>query len=574
MTGPSDAVFNAWSDYAVDAGQRWVLFLDTLRQRGDTQIRMAAEPRAMVLWFDHEVVMSGRGLPRPINFALHRILPPANMPADPAKRPVMVIDPRAGQGAGIGGFKQESEIGDALAAGHPVYFIGFSAEPEPGQTFLDVIEGEIAFMERIAEEHPDAPRPAAIGNCQAGYQVLMAAALRPDLFGPCLIVGSPMSYWQGRRGEAAMRYLGGMLGGSWPTALTGDLGNGTFDGAWLVMNFDLLGPANYLWDKQYDVYAHVDEGAERYLAFERWWGDFVLFNAEEIQYLVDNMFVGDRLARGALTARDGTKVDLRALNSPTVILTSTRDHISPPAQTLGWIPDLYRDVEEIRAAGRVIVYAVEDRTGHLGLFVSARVADREDEEFVLTMDAINDLAPGLYEMVITPAVQDGIEGGPQWAVAFEPRTVDDVRAFGRNTPDENAAFAAVDRISQINLALYRAFVQPLVRAGVNEASAEALRALHPLRLSYTLFSGLNPWTAIPAALAPAIRAHRRPVAADNPFMEAQESLSRTISASIDAWRVMRDQATEDWFFGLYGSAPMQLWFGEGRRARRRRHAPA
>jgi hypothetical protein len=30
-----------------------------------------------------------------------------------------------------------------------------------------------------------------------------------------------------------MRYSGGLLGGSWLTALTGDLGGGKFDGAWL-----------------------------------------------------------------------------------------------------------------------------------------------------------------------------------------------------------------------------------------------------------------------------------------------------------------------------------------------------
>ena len=38
-----------------------------------------------------------------------------------------MIDPRAGQGPGIGGFKSDSEIGDALDAYHPVYFIGFGA---------------------------------------------------------------------------------------------------------------------------------------------------------------------------------------------------------------------------------------------------------------------------------------------------------------------------------------------------------------------------------------------------------------------------------------------------------------
>ena len=163
-----------------------------------------------------------------MNYALSRIVPPPGVATDPRKRPVVVVDPRAGQGPGIGGFKAESEIGDALNAGHPVYFIGFGATPVPGQQFLDVVEGQVKFFERVVELHPDAPRPFAIGNCQAGYQTLMVAMLRPDLFGPCLVAGSPMSYWQGVHGKNPMRYAGGLLGGSWLTAMTSDLGNGKF----------------------------------------------------------------------------------------------------------------------------------------------------------------------------------------------------------------------------------------------------------------------------------------------------------------------------------------------------------
>jgi hypothetical protein len=70
----------------------------------------------------------------------------------------------------------------------------------------------------------------------------MVAMLRPDLFGPCLVAGSPMSYWQGVRGKNPMRYSGGLLGGSWLTAMTSDLGNGKFDGTGLILNFDVLNP--------------------------------------------------------------------------------------------------------------------------------------------------------------------------------------------------------------------------------------------------------------------------------------------------------------------------------------------
>ena len=49
-------------------------------------------------------------------------------------RPYIIIDPRAGHGAGIGGFKSDSQVGVALTKGHPVYFVAFHREPIPGQT--------------------------------------------------------------------------------------------------------------------------------------------------------------------------------------------------------------------------------------------------------------------------------------------------------------------------------------------------------------------------------------------------------------------------------------------------------
>ncbi len=74
--------------------------------------------------------------------------------------PFVVVDPRAGHGPGIGGMKQDSEIGVALAAGHPCYFIGFLPHPVPGQTIEDVCSAEAAFMETVAARHPAGGRQA------------------------------------------------------------------------------------------------------------------------------------------------------------------------------------------------------------------------------------------------------------------------------------------------------------------------------------------------------------------------------------------------------------------------------
>ena len=165
--------------------------------------------------------------------------------------------------------KPDSEIGVAIRAGHPCYFIGFSPEPMPGQTIEDVCRAEALFIEEVARRHPKAERnPIVIANCQAGWQTMMTAAIRPDLMGPILVVGSPISYWAGVRGKNPMRYLGGVLGGTWLTALSGDLGAGKFDGANLVANFELANLANTFWTKEYNVYSNVDTEKERFLSFE------------------------------------------------------------------------------------------------------------------------------------------------------------------------------------------------------------------------------------------------------------------------------------------------------------------
>ena len=152
MTSP----FSAATAYWVDACQRFVLTLDVLRERGNEYLQHEKSGSPPVLVFDYEVVADGRNLPKPANYALVRITPPVDYPAtDTRLRPFVVIDPRAGHGPGIGGFKIDSEIGIALKSGHPCYFVMFFPQPLPGQTIESVCAAEIAFMRKLRELHPD-----------------------------------------------------------------------------------------------------------------------------------------------------------------------------------------------------------------------------------------------------------------------------------------------------------------------------------------------------------------------------------------------------------------------------------
>jgi pimeloyl-ACP methyl ester carboxylesterase len=552
-------------DYTVDAWQRSILFLDVLRQRGNQYLEHMAQEAPHVLQFRGELVLDGRTLEPPVNYGLVRITPPEGVTLDPKKRPFVVVDPRAGHGPGIGGFKADSEIGVALRAGHPCYFIGFLPTPVPGQTIEDVMAAEAAFLEQVIALHPAADgKPVIVGNCQAGWAMMMVAATHPELCGPIIVAGAPLSYWAGVHGANPMRYTGGLLGGSWPTALAGDLGAGIFDGAALVQNFESLNPSNTLWSKQYDLYAKVDSEGPRYLGFEKWWGGHVLLNAEEMQWIVDHLFVGNRLATAEIVTRDGRRIDLRNIVSPIVVFCSRGDNITPPQQALGWILDLYGSVQDIRAHGQTIVYCVHDTIGHLGIFVSGGVAKKEHNEFASNIDFIDCLPPGLYEAVLTPVGEQPDPGGlvvGDYLVRFEARSLDDIRALGGNDLEDERKFAAVARLSEVNLGLYRTFLQPWVRAMSTEASAEVLRRLHPSRLQFELFSDQNPFLQPVAAMAEWVRENRRPIGADNPFLAAQEQASRQIVTALDGYRDGRDALIEASFHALYGAPLLQALLG-------------
>src|SRR5947209_12980930 len=65
---------NSAVEYWVDAWQRSVLLLDVLRQRGNNCVEHNARKAPQVLSFETELVLDGRSLSRPVNYALVRIV--------------------------------------------------------------------------------------------------------------------------------------------------------------------------------------------------------------------------------------------------------------------------------------------------------------------------------------------------------------------------------------------------------------------------------------------------------------------------------------------------------------------
>jgi hypothetical protein len=404
--------------------------------------------------------------------------------------------------------------------------------------------------------HPECEvKPAVIGNCQAGWAVACLASVRSDIMGPIVLNGAPLSYWAGSAKQNPMRYAGGMLGGAWLSALSSDLAGDRFDGAYLVENFENLNLGNTYWGKYYNLYANVDAERERFLEFERWWGGYFRMTGEEIEAIVENLFVGNRLARGEVKTQDGVSIDLRNITSPIVIFASWGDNITPPQQALNWILDVWGSEKALVAAGRTIVYMLHPTIGHLGIFVGGAVARKEHDQVINTLDMIEALPPGLFEMRIEPkdpkASFAELEAG-SFSVRFETRTVDDIRALDPDGRQDEALFSTVAQMSEINMKIYRTWLQPWVRSVGSRALGEAMRWTHPLRMQHLALSDLSPGAPWLARAAEQVRERRQPVAQNNPWLAWERLGSQWITEALNHAGGLRDGATEQWVNLAYG----------------------
>ena len=540
----------SFAEYAVDAVQRGVLFLDIMREAGNQAVAQMDTGGMPVLVYDWQMVVDGRTLDRPVNYALLEIQPPEGVRIDPTLRPYVIIDPRAGHGPGIGGFKSDSQVGVALAHGHAVYFVIFFQQPQPGQTLADVCAAEGHFVREVSLRHPGAPKPVVIGNCQGGWAAMLMAASNPHVAGPIVANGAPLSYWAGVRGKNPLRYVGGLSGGAWPVLFLSDLGGGKFDGAHLVENFEKMNPGNTKWMKYYNVFANADTEGPRFIGFERWWSNFFFMNEAEIRWIVENLFVANKLQYGDAHLGGRSPIDLKHIKSPIIVFASHGDDITPPQQALNWIPKAYGDEREIRARGQRIIYMIHDGIGHLGIFVSAKVAQKEHDRIVTTLEMIEALPPGLYEMRIATQTGEGLQA--KYVMTVEERTIADLRTLDDGVDDEQP-FAVVERLSSFGVDLYEMTLRPIVRAMVTPGLSELIVKSHPLRLRRRLLSDSNPAMQPIAALAGSVRAARKPAAADNPFVLTERLFAGMVETTLTFMNDLKAARDEFMFFALYAN---------------------
>ncbi len=372
QTRPSRDLLRDTLAYQAEFMRRCVVFLDILRERANNMLAHEQAGLPPLLDFEYETLLDARRFEHPANYTLLRITGAGGRTASECERPgargVIIIDPRAGHGPGIGGFKRDSEVGMSLHEGHPTYFVIFGALRRP----------------------------------DAGRRHSCAAPIR------------------GRGGATASGF-----GTSGLRQLPGRLGRG--------------------------------DGGRHARRPGRPRGD-------------------ERLATFLLGRRVGREPDAAGRRI-------ARRHMAHALRERSrhWIPAVYPTTKALEKAGQRIVYLTNSHVGHLGIFVSAGVARLEHRAILESLDDIERLAPGLYEMKIVNPTGDPDCRRPQYSVRFEPRGVEDIRF---EYPDN--AFERVRDVSGINEEIYKTWFSPCARhhkpARGTCAEVDASHAGEPIHL--------------------------------------------------------------------------------------------
>jgi hypothetical protein len=195
---------------------------------------------------------------------------------------------------------------------------------------------------------------------------------------------------------------------------------------------------------------------------------------------------------------------------------------------------------------------VHQNVGHLGIFVSGKVAKKEHAQIVSVLKSIEALPPGLYAMEIHE--RKAASGKVEYDVEFtsgSSRTSS--RGLNRFERADEKPFEAVAAVSEFNQRAYELFAQPVIQSLSNEMTAKLARQFHPLRFQRWAISDLNPWLAWLGPAAKMVKAQRQPLAADAPARKVEKVASEAISASLDYYRAVRDATSEAMFFETYGN---------------------
>jgi poly(3-hydroxyalkanoate) synthetase len=295
--------------------------------------------------------------------------------------PTLLLPPQAGHHSCIIDYSpHQSQVSVAIEAGLDRLY-GLEWLPATRDTKDCTVEDYLDAIDDAIDEAGDAVN--LVGDCQGGWLAALYTALRPDRVASLTIAGAPIDF---HAGDGPLRDYVAVLSPAqsldvYRSAVRS--GNGILRGELLIGGFIALKP-ELEYRKHLELLLNLDDEAfvARYTHFEDWYkhphdlpGAFYL-------WIVEHLFVGNRLIDGTLAVR-GTTVDLRKITCPVTMIGGTTDHITPPEQVFALSDHVGTPEAERR---EILVDA-----GHLGLFMSRAALT---DHWLPTFRAMAATAPG------------------------------------------------------------------------------------------------------------------------------------------------------------------------------------
>ena len=209
-----------------------------------------------------------------------------------------------------------------LAAGHDVFVVDWGElGDEPCLTWDDVI-GRLGRLRRRAMKLARMRTAALVGYSQGATVAAISAALQPETVAALVDIAGPIDF------AAAETSVLGPLTRLCSADLLADAG-GVPAGAFRAVVAAMHPGATAL--SLLSALAHPDPSTRAtFLALEQWANDAVALPPEVLRVWLGRLYQENALVAGRLSVA-GRRVDLKAVRSPTLVVTAERDTICPPA---------------------------------------------------------------------------------------------------------------------------------------------------------------------------------------------------------------------------------------------------
>jgi len=539
MAIPGLDIMSDAADYWIDSTQRWFLYWDCLRRAGNAFLEtdpgpVQASPNETGRMADDAVygdwIVDG--------LSVGAVHPDDDVKLDPAKRPIVFFDPRAGTEAGAG--ELNDTIRRSLYAGHFVYRVRLAETDEGHRHAPETLEtAEAAILEQVASRHPAATRPPCrIGRCADIPALAALSLLEAECVDAEPIDAVPSSYWCGLEPASPFRDSAALLGGQWLASLDRDLGNGRQDGCTAAAAPYLTDTAARLWAEPYALYADIDTAEPTYLRHARRRDRQFRRRTDAVRFHVGGPgLAGGGKTAGKLVLDDGRTLDIRTAARPVLLFATDHGRAGAPETLARQIREAFGSVQAIKDAARAVIFRQDGATGQLAALITPVVAGRGPR-------------PGLYELVAGPVPHTDAGDTPvqrDMEVTLVPRSFRGAATFQDQARAPEPALARAADFSEAADWFYKITLRPALRTWATRSLSEIRRNLHPVRAWRAFLSDVNPVMATIKAIADLVREDRRPAARDNDFVAAEQACAQRLRTVLATVFRLRDETLRTFY---------------------------